>query len=284
MLSNQLSNRYREGKFHLKSYIIKLCVRLGFLICALLNFSVRASVDGWYRVHEYKGKIGDFSVHLSFQDFSYFNGNTLVNGSYYYEKYYSPILLYGVFEEDDITLCKVKNKSQYDDFILDEKKPTLKDCEFKLKKDGDKLTGQWKSNGKSYSVELTYTNFLDNTQVHYVDYIEKGKMEIPFWGQTRKHGFIGIYETVNKKMEINEINVVDKKSGAVIQVINPQLNNCQLGFYMAPIYLHVATKNDTTIKLNCKGSIQAEKAHFYQDDKKKGKYIYIKDYYDKYYK
>ena len=138
--------------------------------------------------------------------------------------------------------------------------------------------GQWKSESVVYSVELTRTNyFIDN-------YIEKRKIEIPFWGHTREHLFLGIYEMVKEEVVINKIDVISKNSGEVIQVINPQLHDCWFGFYETDIYNHVVTEDNTTVELQCNRSEYVGNTRFYQYNKKKGKYVYINDYLDKHYK
>ena len=85
-------------------------------------------------------------------------------------------------------------------------------------------------------------------------------------------------------MKINKINVISKRSGEVVQIINPQLYNCKFGFYMTYVYEHVVPKNDTTVELQCNRSEYVGNTRFYQYNKKKGKYVYINDYLDKHYK
>ena len=96
------------------------------------------------------------------------------------------------------------------------------------------------------------------------------------------HFFIGIYKSDGKEVDINKIKVMSKKSGEVIQVIDPQLYDCEFGFYMTFIYEHVTTQNDTTIVLQCYGSEYMENIRFYRYNRKQGKYVYIKDYFNKY--
>ena len=276
-LFNQPIKRFQKKKHILTNCIVYLNNKPDLLVCAFLILCFQARAD-WFEVDNYAGKIGDYYVHVSLQRFVYIHKNTLIKGSYYYDKYREPIVLYGKFEGNDIFLCEFKNYKQYEPFP---KKPDFDDCAFRLKDYEDKLMGEWKNKDVNYPVELKHT-------ISYASISDKGfekkDMEIPFWGHTREHSFIGIYEMDDEEIQVNKINVVSKKDGKVIQVIDPQLNDCWFGFYTTYIYEHIFAENDTTIKLNCEGSAYADRVRFYQYDKKKEKYIYIKDYYDKYYK
>jgi len=55
----------------------------------------------------------------------------------------------------------------------------------------------------------------------------------------------------NDGVTINEIKVLSKDDGQVIQVINPQDNKCDFGFYMTPIYQNVERFSSSSISLNC---------------------------------
>ena len=282
MLFSTLVDVYIKECFILIIQQFSLGIRC-FFTCFLLCNCIQVKAggwkgDGWFEVDNYEGKIGESSVHLSLQRYTNIHKTNAIDGVYYNDRYRLPILVYGIVQGDDIFLCEFKSDGKFDAFP---KRTDFTNCEFKLETSRGELVGQWKNKASSYPVKLTHTNSLNDTDG---DYIEKEKIEIPFWGQTHKHSFIGVYEMMNGKMEVNKINVVNKKDGEVIQIINPQLYDCGLGFYITSIYRHVVTENDTTIRLNCEESAYADRVRFYQYDKKKGKYIYIKDYYDKYYK
>ena len=272
-LSDRLFTGCQKKKNFLKNIASNLNIRLVFLLFTLLSCCLQVKASR-FEVDNYEGKIGAFPVHVSVQNFSYIRKEKLIDGVYYYDTYRAPIPLHGTFQGEEIILCELR-ENDYKEPI---KIKNIDDCEFRLKYYKDKLIGRWKSKTASYPVELARTNsFYDN-------YIEKGKIEIPFWGQTREHNFLGVYETDKEEIVINKINVVSKKSGKVIQEINPQLYGCDFGFYISHIYLHVVAENDSTIELNCDGAEYVGNTRFYQYNGKKGKYVYIKDYLDKHYK
>ena len=251
-------------------------VKFSLVIGNLLFLCAQAQAV-WFDVDNYEGKIGEGQSHVSLQKKTYAEEGSFIVGDYYYDKNHTPILLYGTYEGSDIFLCEFNSNGKFEPFP---KKTNFNDCEFRLKVDGDKLVGQWKNKTISHPVELIHTISFDSVGV---EDFEK-KIEIPFWGQTREHAFIGIYERVNDEMQINKINVISKKSGKLIQIINPQKYGCGFGFYMTYIYRHIVTENDMTVELHCNRSEYVGNTRFYQYNKKKGKYVYIKDYLDKYYK
>ena len=284
-LFNQPSKRCQNLKSYLIKKLAQTNIKKYLFFCFFLCTCTQTKAGGWkggvsFDVKNYEGKIGDSSVHISLQEKTKKDGSALIKGSYYYNRYRSPILLNGEYREEEIVLCEVENREKYLKLLSEGKDRNFKNCEFRLKVDEEDLTGQWKSGNTTYPIALTQTNYLDSGGA----YVEKGEIEIPFWGQTREHFFIGIYKSDGKEVDINKIKVMSKKSGEVIQVIDPQLYDCGFGFYMTYIYDHVTTENDTTIELQCYRSEYVGNTRFYQYNRKQGKYVYIKDYLDKHYK
>ena len=133
MLSDQLTKRYRKGNFHLKRYITDLNMKPGILACALLSICIKVKA-GWFEVENYEGKIDGFTVHVSLQMYSTMSGSESIMGSYYYDKYRTPIPLHGKIKEENIILCEIKNKKNFDSFLMEGGKPEFTYCEFSLKK------------------------------------------------------------------------------------------------------------------------------------------------------
>lgn len=241
---------------------IKACA---FLVVAFLsNYSFANS--SWYMVNNYEGKIGAYSVHLSLQSYD-FGDNVNVEGSYYYDKHRSPIVLYGKETKDRIELCEVNDKKTFDEYIMSGQHYDATKCPFQVSKTGNNITGVWQNDKVKLDVTLSKTSELDKSN------ISGGKIEIPFWGQTENHSFIGVYESGTDGIVINKVKVINKKDGGVLQVINPQLNNCDFGFYMTPIYQNIEVLNKSTMSLNCYSTNSDITVEY---GLKNGKYLQIK--------
>ncbi len=100
---------------------------------------------------------------------------------------------------------------------------------------------------------------------------DASKLEIPFWGNTKKHIFIGLYEKGKNGVIINKINVIEKDSGKKIQVIDPGLYGCNFGFFMTSIFQNVE-KEGSSILLNC-NSYGPDVNVVYSFNKRKSIYI-----------
>ena len=115
------------------------------------------------------------------------------------------------------------------------------------------------------TASLTNNN-LSNTSTN--------SIEIPFWGQTNLHSFIGVYENSGNGLAIHKVNVLNKKTGKIDQVITPQLYNCDFGFYMTAVYQHIETDGESPkIRLNCYSTGCGIKIG-YHFDKKINSYIF----------
>lgn len=223
---------------------ILLPVTLYTLLCG----SAMAASDSWYVIKNYTGTIGKQSVHVSLQSYA-FGGQTTVKGSYYYDKYRSPIPLYGNQTATSLVLCEVNGDKEYSEHIVEGTKYDASQCPLKLNTSGDNLQGTWGNKKSTVNVLLKLTGSLDATPL--ADNATQ-VIDIPFWGQTAEHSFIGVYEKKGDDISIDKVKVLNKSTGNVDQVIDPQLHNCTFGFYMTAIYQNIEKMdNPSQIVLNC---------------------------------
>ncbi|MDF7680541.1 hypothetical protein PT300_08030 [Enterobacteriaceae bacterium ESL0689] len=218
-----------------------------------------------YVVSNYKGHIEKYPVHMSLQYYD-FGKYINVEGSYYYDNHRSPIALYGINESNSIILCEAVNDENVYKYMLRGEEYDISKCPFRLTRNTSGLSGEWRNERSVLQVNL-------KEMVRLSDDVVTGaseELDIPFWGQTKRHSFIGIYEMGIKGIVINKVNVVDKKNGEIIQVINPQLNNCNFGFYMTTIFQNIE-KDGSQISLNCY-SIRPEVSVNYRFNKKNSRY------------
>ncbi len=224
--------------------------KVKILTCLITVFSCSiANADqSWYVINNYEGTIGNNPVHISIQNYDFGRG-TNIEGSYYYDKYRSPIPLYGKKSSSSIELCEINNDKEYNDLIVEGKSYNPSICPFKLTDKGDVLYGVWQGKKKSLDVKLNRTISLNK---YFLSESPTNLIEIPFWGQTNTHSFIGVYEKTENGVSINKVKVINKQSGAIIQVIDPQLHACNFGFYMTPIYQNIEKESDQSeVRLNC---------------------------------
>jgi len=213
---------------------------------SLLLCQISFAGDSWYRVNNYTGTVGKYPVHVSLQTYT-FGPHTSVEGSYYYDKRHAPIVLYGRETVTSLTLCETTSKTDFDKYLLVGENYDLETCPFRLTYNDEGLTGIWQNDKTSLPVSLSSTDVMDENQIVAGD----ASIEIPFWGQTADHSFIGVYENSNDSLVIHYVKVLDKKFGTVIQTIDPQTENCDFGFYMTAIYQNVETVNDSTVSFHC---------------------------------
>jgi hypothetical protein len=135
----------------------------------------------------------------------------------------------------------------------------------------DEATGQWTDHRSSLDVKLKRVGSLDDTKSGRID----GVVEIPFWGQTKNYMFIGVYKASRAAVAgitIDDVRVVNKKTGAIIQDIDVQQLSCTFGFLMTPIYMNIESVNsgkDEQIGLNC-GGMRFQTVVHYSLNKKTG--------------
>ena len=193
------------------------------LALAMMTIMVGNAVAGWYRVTNYVGQIGASSVHFSIQRYDFGPGTTVL-GSYYYDKHLSPIPIYGLENDDEsLTLCEVHTPEEYEEAIVHGFKNGAYaiGCPLHLALTDDGAVGEWRDSLHSYSISLRRVGNLDTTK----EVLISGVMEIPFWGQTEKYAFIGIYQASSPEVKVQ---VVNKKTGMVAQTLAPN-PDCMFG-------------------------------------------------------
>lgn len=193
---------------------------------------------GWYHVETYAGAIGAFPVHLSVQNYDSFGSGITVEGSYFYDSKLSPIPLYGIRADGKLRLCEISGKEQFKKLLVEGSKLPVKtdDCAFALDIGDGVLRGQWKSAAKTYDVTLKRVGMLDNTGD---DGKIEGAVEIPFWGQTAKHAFIGTYGKIDSMICLTRVAVVDKKTRGEAGALKLDNDDCTAGLLMTPIYENI---------------------------------------------
>lgn len=226
-------------------------IRMNNLIVASIFFcgglcGYTEASESWYVVDNYAGTIGKYSVHLSIQSYN-FGSDVNIEGSYYYDSHNSPIALFGKENEGNIVLCEISSKADFEKYIVSGSKYDATKCPFKMIKYDRALKGEWKNKSISLDIALSKVSSMDKSNI----ISKNGELDIPFWGQTKKHSFIGVYKQGKDGVTINKIKVLSKDDGHIFQVINPQDKLCDFGFYLTPIYQNVEMFNDTSISLNC---------------------------------
>lgn len=245
-------------------------MKTGLAIATLLLTSTAHA--GWYVVDNYAGSLGTWPVHVSLQTYDSYGSGLNIKGSYYYNKYRAPIPLYGKRNADTLELCEVQGAVDYDRALVQGTKQGIdtRACPFRLTRQGDVLSGYWQQGEKHYAVALKRTASLDNTAE---DRITGQQVDIPFWGQTPTHSFIGHYQASADGITVNSISVVNKKTGNTDQTIDPQQHQCQFGFFMTAIYQNMESDNaGKMVWLNCY-SQQADITIDYHFDKTRQRYI-----------
>lgn len=199
-------------------------------------------------INNYTGAIGRYPIHISIQYYDTGGGGN-IKGVYYYDKYRTPIPLYGRKTSDSIELCEITNAKEYNDHINEGKEYDSSLCPFKLIDGEDTLHGVWKNEKSTLDIILNRAESLTNNTI---TSSSDNSIEIPFWGQTKLHNFIGVYENTEDGVSVNKINVINKKSGVIEQTIDPQLHDCNFGFYMTSVYQNIESGNaQSDVWLNC---------------------------------
>ncbi|CCP05897.1 hypothetical protein [Erwinia amylovora] len=233
-------NKQRLSKVRLRKFKVAF-IFLGGFLCGYSEAS-----ESWYVVDNYTGTIGKYSVHLSIQSYD-FGGDVNVEGSYYYDRHNSPIVLFGKEKAGDIILCEISSKADFERYIVSGDNYDSTKCPFRITKHDQILKGEWGNKNIKLDVVLSKVASMNTTNIK----SENGELDVPFWGQTDKHSFIGIYKQGKDRVIINEIKVLNKNNSQVVQVINPQDKNCDFGFHMTPIYQNVEQFSSSSISLNC---------------------------------
>lgn len=246
--------------------------KMKFITISLFLTSVNAHAN-WYVVDNYEGKIGSTNVHVSLQKYEYFGSNN-IRGSYYYDRYSAPIPLYGQRTSSTMKLCEVHSNWEYELDVSLENEDKMHPCPFTLTEIDDVLKGIWQNKSSTHKVLLKHSNSLNGES----NQIERREgIEIPYWGQTPTHSFIGIYQKNENGIYIDKINTINKATGKIDQTINPQSKTCDFGFYMTSIYQNIESKkNPPQVRLNCY-STKSDISNNYKFDRKSNKYLLIKN-------
>ncbi|WP_439860423.1 hypothetical protein [Pseudomonas sp. MBLB4136] len=240
---------------------------------SLLLFVSHANGAGWYQVKNYSGHIGKYPVTISLQHYKNFGSGLEFNGSYYYNKQLKPIPLYGKQNKDgNIELCETHSSSDFNSIFIQGTQENINTsaCHFLLTLTTSGAVGEWRRGNKKLTVNLSMIGSLDNTENGNLN----GTMEVPFWGQTLQHSFIGVYEPSNSGVKITKIKVINRNSEKLVQEFNPQ-ESCDFGFFMTPIFMNIDSLHSTNreeVILNC-GTPQGGDFVIYSFDKKQKKFI-----------
>jgi hypothetical protein len=233
-------NKKRLSKMRLNGFIVAFVFSWG------VGCGYSEARESWYVVDNYVGTIGKYPVHLSIQSYD-FGSDVNIEGSYYYDHHNSPIVLFGKEEAGDIVLCEIVSEDDFERYIVSGDKYDATKCPFRITRHGQVLKGEWKNKNINLDVALSKVASMNKYNIE----SESGELDIPFWGDTEKHGFIGVYKQDKHRVTINKIKVLNKDNGRVIQIINPQDKKCDFGFYMTPIYQNVERLSSSSISLNC---------------------------------
>lgn len=253
-------------------FVTRLASLVGLMSCAI------SAHAGWYIVHNYEGRVGNLPVHVSLQSYSFGPGQNM-EGSYYYDSHRAPIPLYGMATGNTIALCEIHNAAEFDKHINVGSKFSTDTCPFQLTRNGDHLSGRWREGSRRYDVDLKEVGMLDDTSSSANIRVE---LVIPFWGQTATHSFWGVYEKVGDSLIVNHIDVVNKRTGKVDQVIwtgktgqaeDEESRDCYFGFYMTPIYMNIQSDTKAeSIHLSCFSNGPDDIRLFYSFDPKTRRY------------
>jgi hypothetical protein len=227
------------------------------------------SASAWYNVTNYEGHVGGNPIHFSIQKYEHFGSGLNIDGSYYYDRHMAPIPLYGKLDEAGrLSLCEIHSDEEFDKiFIHGSATPIdVSACPFQLELGKQSASGHWAKGERKYEVALNETARLENTGKNPT---LTGKLEIPFWGQTAKHAFIGIYEPDRPV----RVNVVNKRSRQLVQLLQPE-EDCFFGFFMTAIYMNVErydSRGSEQVLFNCY-SPKANVFVWYKLNKSTGKF------------
>ncbi|MFK8251672.1 hypothetical protein [Ancylobacter terrae] len=207
-------------------------------VLALLPVSPAAA--GWYRVETYTGTVGPYPVTLSLQRYDDFGSGITVEGSYVYDRRQSPIALYGTAEGARLRLCETAEAAEIQRILVQGLKTPVDTaaCPFTLDVGPDGASGTWSAGGRNLPVALTRTGRLDDTGAGVVE----GTVAIPFWAQTARHRFAGIYTKSDAGICMTRLQAIDKTSAKVTGEIAFDRDDCNAGMVMTSIYLNATAR------------------------------------------
>lgn len=240
-------------------------------IACLLLLSGNA-VAGWYHVENYVGFVGPDAIHFSIQKYDSFGSGITAEGSYFKDATRSPVAIYGKANGNKLQLCEIADDKEFHQkIIMGSKTPfDTSACPLSLDLNDRGAAGTWTRGTTKYPVTLKKVAMLDDTGAGKVE----GTIEIPFWAQTRKHMFSGIYTSRETGICMEALQVIDKRSKKVDQTIHFKDDDiCNSGTLMTPIYMNVEKDTDTgdAIYVNFSNN-SAGYSIDYEYDRKSGKY------------
>lgn len=219
------------------SYVVMLCLLSAFA------FTTTPAYAGWFEVKNYVGTIGKSEIHLSIQTFDYINhedsGRWRVRGSYYYDKYHTPIPLKGRRNSDgSMLLCEASRFKSFSDVLTlkNNKFDNFNDCPLHIRIKGEKATGTWMGTRKNLKIRLRQVGYLNNTGQ--VEPMLEGKVNIPMWYYTNTLMFIGVY-TSSKECGVGSMTkllLVKRSNGDLYRTIEL---GCDYGVVPTVVYSNV---------------------------------------------
>lgn len=190
-----------------------------WLILLLLLVALPARA-GWFEVKTYVGTIGKSKVHLSLQTFDYINhedaGRWKVDGSYYYDKYSTPIPLEGSRDaKGNVVLCEGSRFVSFygQDIFKQRDKRDMEKCPIHVDISGKLVTGRWHGSHGDLPIHLEQVGHLDNTGLGKPEL--DGNVTIPLWYYTKKYMLLGVYKATDKcgPPSMTNMIVVDRSNG-----------------------------------------------------------------------
>ncbi|MFP4014887.1 MAG: hypothetical protein ACLFVQ_12430, partial [Chitinispirillaceae bacterium] len=151
----------------------------------------------------FKGTIGTYAVTVMIQQYA-----GTYHGTYYYDKYRSPILIVGSRHEcgklilQEYLTVRNREKSKKNNSI------------FEITETKSGYMGVWKSRSKEYPVNLISTDA--NKDLECKTDSGTGTKIVPFIGQTKKHMFMGYY---SPEYHLKKVEIINKTTGSVDQTI-----------------------------------------------------------------
>ncbi|TPI68513.1 hypothetical protein FJ420_18265 [Mesorhizobium sp. B3-1-3] len=210
----------------------------GFIatVFCLLMLSGKAFA-GWYQVENYEGSIGPNPVHFSVQRYASFGSGITVEGSYFYDARQSPVAIYGKADGQRLTLCEIADDKEFERvLVMGSKTPVdTTGCPFSLEISDSGVAGSWSKGVDKFPVTLRKVASLDNTGDLKID----GIVEIPFWAETTRDRFAGIYTKSDAGICMTKMLVIDKKKRKAVQEIGFDDEDCNAGMSTTPIYMNV---------------------------------------------
>lgn len=214
--------------------------RWGVAAFVLTLLLVSPAAAGWYRVENYTGSVGPYPVTLSLQRYDDFGSGITVEGSYVYDRNQSPIALYGTVEGPRLRLCETAKADKIQRILVQGLRTPVDTsaCPFTLDIGPDGASGSWSAGGRSLPVALTRTARLDDTGEGVVE----GTVAIPFWAQTDRHRFAGIYTQSDAGICMTTLQAIDKTTAKVTGELAFDRDECNAGMVMTSIYLNATAR------------------------------------------